>query len=39
MTEIATDLQEDIFLEETVEIYDRLPEPNLHVLIILKEPH
>jgi len=39
MTEISTDLQEDIVLEESVEIYDGLPEPNLHVLIILKESY
>lgn len=39
MTEISTDLQEGIVLEETVEIYDGLPEPNINVLIILKEPY
>jgi hypothetical protein len=39
MTEISTDLQEDVLLEETVKICDGLPEHNLHVLIIFKEPH
>jgi hypothetical protein len=39
MTEISTDLQEDIDLEEAVEIYDDLTEPNLHVLIKLKVPY
>jgi hypothetical protein len=34
MTEISTDLQEYIVLEETVEIYDGLPEPNLHLVFV-----